>query len=80
MNTKADKMSTATLATAANLISWLKKTDVTGIQFEDGSGQKFNYQLDGNQKWFFIDLEQEDLRGYYAEAIGKEPQEGERGL
>lgn len=30
---------------------------VTAIQFEDGSGYKFNYQLDGGQ-WQFINLGQ----------------------
>lgn len=28
---------------------------VTGIQFEDGSGYKFNYQVNGG-KWQFINL------------------------
>jgi hypothetical protein len=31
------------------------KKEVTAIQFEDGSGNKFNYQLDGGD-WQFIDL------------------------
>lgn len=29
---------------------------VTAIQFEDGSGYKFNYQLDGTAQWTFINL------------------------
>lgn len=29
---------------------------VTAIQFEDGSGAKFNYQLDGNSKWLFATI------------------------
>ena len=29
---------------------------VIGIQFEDGSGNKFNYQLSNNSKWIFADL------------------------
>ncbi len=30
-------------------------SEITGIQFEDGSGYKVNYQLDGG-KWFFKNL------------------------
>jgi hypothetical protein len=29
---------------------------VTAIQFEDGSGYKFNYQLYGCQDWLFIEV------------------------
>lgn len=35
--------------------------NVTAIQFEDGSGHKFNYQIDCG-KWEFIDLGAEWLR------------------
>jgi hypothetical protein len=30
--------------------------NITAIQFEDGSGNKFNYQINGNATWQFIDL------------------------
>lgn len=30
-------------------------SEVTAIQFEDGSGTRFNYQIN-NQKWEYIDL------------------------
>lgn len=30
--------------------------DVTAIQFEDGSGTKFNYQINSG-KWLYVDLE-----------------------
>lgn len=29
---------------------------VSAIQFEDGSGYKFNYQTNGSSHWKFIDL------------------------
>lgn len=41
---------------------WIKKhmllleQEVVGIQFEDGSGNKFNYQTNRDNHWRFIDL------------------------
>ena len=52
-------MNTQTLVTAAILIAQMAKKPVTAIEFEDGSGTKFNFKLDGSNKWSFIDLTDE---------------------
>lgn len=45
------------LKTAIDLLSEIHEGHVvTAIQFEDGSGHKFNYQLDGTGQWIFINL------------------------
>lgn len=41
---------------AAHLIQEIYKTDVDFIEFEDGSGVKFNYRLKGQSKKSFINL------------------------
>ena len=45
----------------ATIAIWTKtgKT-VTAIQFEDGSGFKFNVQFNGSSKWEFIEITSED--------------------
>ena len=37
------------------LFSRMNVDEITAIQFEDGSGKKFNYQVNGG-KWKFIDM------------------------
>lgn len=46
---------TTQLIKALRLIAKLEKKEVTAIQFEDGSGYKFNFQVNCG-KWQFIDL------------------------
>ena len=41
---------------AAHIIQEIFKTDVDYIEFEDGSGVKFNYRLKGQSKKSFINL------------------------
>lgn len=59
------KITTARLLEAAILISQMKGKEVTAIQFEDGSGNKFNYQLDSSGIWEFIDLSRYNLSSVY---------------
>lgn len=33
--------------------------DVLAIEFEDGSGKRFNYRLNDSNKWHYIDLTKE---------------------
>lgn len=42
------------LMAATDIIADLKKVRITGIQFEDGSGYKFNYTSVENPDWSFI--------------------------
>lgn len=49
-------MKTANLIIALTIITSTLKKQVLSIQFEDGSGYKFNYQLNDSNKWHFIDL------------------------
>jgi hypothetical protein len=58
-----NKMTTTTLVQAALIISKIVAAEITAIQFEDGSGYKFNYQAN-NGNWAFIDLSRYDLRKY----------------
>jgi hypothetical protein len=49
-------MTTELLVQAAQVLGNLfPNRNVTAIQFEDGSGYKFNYQLDGG-KWEYVSL------------------------
>lgn len=69
------KMTSLKLAQAIDILNWfeIKKQsglEVTGIEFEDGSGYKFNYHLDCG-KWQFIDFSRVSLRAYYFEAETK---------
>jgi hypothetical protein len=49
-------MNTELLVQAARVLANLfPGKDVTGIEFEDGSGHKFNYHLSGG-KWQYVDL------------------------
>lgn len=41
---------------AAHIIQEIFKQDVVYIEFEDGSGDKFNYRLSGQSKNHFINL------------------------
>ena len=50
-------MKTLNLVFAALLISKLLKTEVTDIQFEDGSGKNFNYKTLRNSDWRYINIE-----------------------
>jgi len=61
-----NKCTTSALLQGAIFISCLKAAEVTAIQFEDGSGYKFNYQLNNSAEWKFIDLSMYSLiRIYY---------------
>jgi hypothetical protein len=51
-----NKMNTLRLLQAAAWIAQASKKEVTAIQFEDGSGYKFNFQLEGSSDWKFLDL------------------------
>jgi|LakMenEpi03Aug12_release.lakeMendotaPanAssembly.Ray.scaffolds.fasta_scaffold231828_5 hypothetical protein len=44
------------LMQAIEMISLIAEKEVVGIQFEDGSGKKFNVQLKGSEDWLFYDL------------------------
>lgn len=53
----ANNCCTANLIAGINFINdnlCAKMESITGIQFEDGSGHKFNYQLNGGN-WQFVD-------------------------
>lgn len=47
------KTTTLRLIEAARWISRYENGEITAIQFEDGSGDKFNYQVNGGS-WKFI--------------------------
>lgn len=52
------KTTTDNLIKGANILAALYPgSEVTAIQFEDGSGYKFNFQLNSG-KWQFADLYQ----------------------
>lgn len=53
------KMNSMTLIAAIVCIADLTGKEVTAIQFEDGSGHNFNYQIAGSN-WFFINLDKTD--------------------
>ena len=57
-------MTTIQLLKAAIIIAQLTGKEVTAIQFEDGSGRKFNYQLNGGE-WQFIDFAEQRLVSVY---------------
>jgi len=49
-------INTLRLIQAAAIIAQITGSNVTAIQFEDGSGCKFNYQLNGSSTWTYTDL------------------------
>lgn len=49
-------MNTHKLWQAAQIIEAMYKKAVTMIEFEDGSGQKFNFKIQGEDKKQFINL------------------------
>jgi len=49
------RMTSANLILAITLLS-AKGISVTSIQFEDGSGHKFNYIAFGSNRWQYVDL------------------------
>lgn len=50
-------MNTQTLIAAIRTIASITGKDISAIQFEDGSGYKFNYQtVDNSSNWQYIDL------------------------
>jgi len=57
-------MNTQTLASAVLLIAHKTGRTVVAIEFEDGSGTKFNYQLRDSKKWYYIDLSPELIDNY----------------
>ena len=50
-----NKMTTANLILAITLLA-TRGIAVTSIQFEDGSGYKFNFIMAGTNRWQYIDL------------------------
>lgn len=53
------------LAEAIDILAFLNKgSQVTAVQFEDGSGYKFNYQLNHGE-WKFIDFATTPLLAYW---------------
>jgi Tfp pilus assembly protein PilV len=50
-----DKNTTANLILALTILALLG-VQVTAIQFEDGSGTKFNVQVIGSNRWEYYDL------------------------
>jgi hypothetical protein len=56
---------TINLLKAAIIIAQLNGMEVTAIQFEDGSGLKFNYQLNNSGQWLFIDFGVVKLNNVY---------------
>jgi hypothetical protein len=52
-------MKSINLILAIQLITNKTMKQVSQIQFEDGSGYNFNYQLVRDNKWYFIDLKDE---------------------
>jgi len=51
-------MTSANLILAITLLS-ARGISVTSIQFEDGSGYKFNYMPYGTNRWVFVDLKKD---------------------
>ena len=49
-------MNTLTLIQAAAIISKLFKVELVSIEFEDGSGRKFNYKTIKSNEQKYIDL------------------------
>lgn len=49
-------MKSTNLIAAIELISRMYNAEVAFIEFEDGSGNKFNYRLVGDTKVRFVDL------------------------
>jgi hypothetical protein len=45
-----------TLAEAISYIEFQKGRKILAIQYEDGSGRKFNVQFFGSNKWQFVQL------------------------
>ena len=45
-----------TLETAINYIQFQTGKKITGIQYEDGSGRKFNVMFEGATNWKFYSL------------------------
>lgn len=41
---------------AAEITRRTGNKNITGIQFEDGSGDKYNYQIAGHQEWHYLNL------------------------
>jgi hypothetical protein len=56
---------------AAEVISIIIADNVTGIAFEDGSGNKFNYQKDGGSTWHFIDITDNTTMQQHTPGSGK---------
>jgi hypothetical protein len=51
-------MTSANLILAITLLS-ARGISVISIQFEDGSGTKFNYMPYGTNRWVFVDLKKD---------------------
>lgn len=58
-----------TLAQAVEVLESKHQAKIQMIEFEDGSGYKFNYRLMGEQKNKFIDLWTDDYLKQYQQVI-----------
>ena len=38
-----------------------QKGEVTALQVEDGSGYCYNYQLNGDKEWHFVDMRSNEM-------------------
>jgi len=47
---------TFTLTEAISILNQLNDREVVSIMYEDGSKRKFNYMLEGDTKYTFVDL------------------------
>ncbi|MEY4571506.1 MAG: hypothetical protein RLZ10_717 [Bacteroidota bacterium] len=59
---------------AAHIIESMYKRDVTFIEFEDGSGVKFNFKLKGEDKKQYINLKNihyKEIKNYIEQITNK---------
>ena len=58
-----------TLAQAIEVLESKHQKQLAMVEFEDGSGYKFNYRISGEQKNRFIDLWADDYFKQYQQVI-----------
>ena len=63
------KQSVMTLAQAIEVLESKHQAKIGMIEFEDGSGYKFNYRILGEQKNKFIDLWADDYFKQYQQVL-----------
>jgi hypothetical protein len=54
--TNTKKLKTVDLIKAILLLELRIQKKIIAIEYEDGSGCKFNFKLEGSNKWSYVDL------------------------